>query len=31
LGAMLQNAPRTQRNRWTTLRPPAAIIFVCPR
>jgi hypothetical protein len=31
LGAMFQNAPRTQRYRWTTLRPPAAIIFVCPR
>ena len=31
LNAMLQNAPRTLRNRWTTLRPPAAIIFVCPR
>jgi hypothetical protein len=31
LNAMLQNAPRTLRNRWTTLRPPAAIIFICPR
>jgi hypothetical protein len=31
LNSMLQNAPRSLRNRWSTLRPPAAIIFVCPR
>ncbi len=31
LNAMLQNAPRSLRNRWSTLRPPAAVTFVCPR
>jgi hypothetical protein len=31
LRSMLQNAPRSLGNRWSTLRPPAAIIFICPR
>ena len=31
LRAMLQNAPRGLRNRWSTLRPPAVVTFVCPR
>jgi hypothetical protein len=31
LTAMLESAPRGLRHRWTTLRPPAVIIFVCPR
>jgi hypothetical protein len=31
LSAMLQSAPRNLYNRWATLRPPAAIIFICPR
>ncbi|HEY4978988.1 MAG TPA: hypothetical protein VII25_07495 [Candidatus Acidoferrum sp.] len=31
LNAMLQNATRGLRNRWSTLRPPAAVTFVCPR
>lgn len=31
LTAMLEWAPRGLRYRWMTLRPPAAIIFVCPR
>ena len=31
LNAMLQSAPRTLRNRWSTLRPPAALVFLCPR
>jgi hypothetical protein len=31
LGAMLDAAPRSLRHRWSTLHPPAAITFVCPR
>ena len=31
LSAMLDSAPRGLRYRWMTLRPPAVIIFVCPR
>jgi hypothetical protein len=31
LTAMLESAPRALRYRWTTLRPPALITFVCPR
>ena len=31
LAAMLQSAPRKLRYRWSTLRPPAALTFVCPR
>lgn len=31
LVSMLQNAPRGLRNRWSTLKPPAIITFVCPR
>ena len=31
LAAMLQAAPRKLRYRWSTLRPPAALIFVSPR
>jgi hypothetical protein len=31
LVAMLDAAPRTLRRRWNSLRPPAAITFVCPR
>jgi hypothetical protein len=31
LNAMFQTAPRALHNRWTTLRPPAAIIFISPR
>jgi hypothetical protein len=31
LAAMLEVAPRGLRYRWTTLRPPAVVIFVCPR
>jgi hypothetical protein len=31
LAAMLEAAPRALRHRWLALRPPAAIIFVCPR
>jgi hypothetical protein len=31
LAALLQAAPRRLRHRWSTLRPPAAITFVCPR
>ena len=31
LTAMLESAPRGLRYRWTTLRPPAVIVFVCPR
>jgi hypothetical protein len=31
LDAMLEAAPRGLRHRWSTLRPPAAISFVCPR
>jgi len=31
LSAMLETAPRGLRYRWMALRPPAVIIFVCPR
>jgi hypothetical protein len=31
LAALLEAAPRNLRHRWSTLRPPAAITFVCPR
>jgi hypothetical protein len=31
LAALLQAAPRTLRHRWSALRPPAAITFLCPR
>jgi hypothetical protein len=31
LAAMLEAAPRGLRHRWGTLRPPAALTFVCPR
>src|ERR1700682_999705 len=31
LHAMLELAPRTLRRSWRSLRPPAAITFVCPR
>ena len=31
LAALLDAAPRQLRHRWSTLQPPAAIIFVCPR
>ena len=31
LGAMLEAAPRGLRHRWSALRPPAAISFICPR
>jgi hypothetical protein len=31
LSAMLAAAPRGLRNRWSTLRPPSMITFVCPR
>ena len=31
LSAMLQTAPGKLRHRWSTLRPAAAITFVCPR
>ncbi len=31
LTAMLDAAPRKLRYRWSTLRPPAAVTFVCPR
>ena len=31
LAALLDAAPRALRHRWSTLRPPAAITFVCPR
>lgn len=31
LAAMLEAAPRALRHRWSTLRPPAALTFVCPR
>jgi hypothetical protein len=31
LAAMLEAAPRGLRHRWAQVRPPAAIIFVCPR
>ncbi len=28
---VLESAPRSLRHRWSNLRPPAAITFVCPR
>jgi hypothetical protein len=31
LAAMLDAAPRKLKYRWSTLRPPAALTFVCPR
>ena len=31
LSAMLEAAPRGLRHRWSTLRPPAALTFICPR
>jgi len=31
LAAMLAAAPRKLKHRWSTLRPPAALTFVCPR
>ncbi len=31
LAAMLAAAPRGLRHRWSTLRPPAAVTFLCPR
>jgi hypothetical protein len=31
LAAMLEVAPRGLRYRWMTLRPPAVVVFVCPR
>ena len=31
LAAMLEAAPRKLRQRWSTLRPPAAVTFLCPR
>jgi hypothetical protein len=31
LSSMLQSAPRSLRNRWSTLRPPAALIFISLR
>jgi len=31
LHAMLESAPGALRHRWSTLRPPAALTFVCPR
>ena len=31
LQQMLESAPHTLRHRWSTLRPPAALTFVCPR
>ena len=31
LAALLDTAPRTLRHRWSGLRPPTAITFVCPR
>ncbi len=31
LECMMKNAPRGMRHRWSTLRPPAAMTFVCPR
>jgi hypothetical protein len=31
LAEMLAAAPRKLRHRWSTLRPPAAVTFVCPR
>jgi hypothetical protein len=31
IAALLEAAPRSLRHRWSTLHPPAAITFVCPR
>jgi hypothetical protein len=31
LAALLDAAPRTLRHRWSSLRPPTSITFVCPR
>ena len=31
LAALLATAPRKLKYRWSTLRPPAALTFVCPR
>jgi len=31
LTSLLEAAPRSLRHRWSALRPPAAITFVCPR
>jgi hypothetical protein len=31
LQEMLEAAPHSLRHRWSTLRPPAALTFVCPR
>ncbi len=31
LAAILAAAPRKVKHRWSTLRPPAALTFVCPR
>jgi hypothetical protein len=31
LAAILAGAPRKLKYRWSTLRPPAAVTFVCPR
>jgi hypothetical protein len=31
LAAMLEVAPRKLKFRWSTLRPPASVTFVCPR
>jgi hypothetical protein len=31
VSAMLEAAPHALRYRWSTLRPPAAVSFVCPR
>jgi len=31
LAALLDAAPRALRHRWSTLRPPVALTFICPR
>ena len=31
LAAVLDPAPRALRHRWSTLRPPASVTFICPR
>lgn len=31
LAALLEAAPRGLRHRWSSLRPPAAVTYVCPR
>jgi hypothetical protein len=31
LAALLDAAPQSLRHRWSTLRPPSAVTFVCPR